>query len=183
VKIIKKYDKVMHEEHLEEWVSRLANEPFVCSNEAQILLDTVSESVSRDKLVEWERVAKETIGKNEDDIIPQVKVKSLIVCIGLFLVSLAVPDPLGNGDGAAARCLSLLILVVSMWITQAIPYFATGLLVPVLVTVLGVLKTSDGKGVLSTHEASQFVMDHMTNHTTVRGILCKCLCAYVLLIV
>jgi phosphate transporter len=63
--------------------------------------------------------------------------------------------------------MSLLLFVVCMWITEAIPYFATALLIPPLVTMMSVLKDPmDPQRVLSANLAAGFVADHIFNHTT-----------------
>ena len=63
--------------------------------------------------------------------------------------------------------MSLLLLVVSLWITEAIPYFATALLIPVLVVLMGVLKDEkDHTKMLSADAAAQFVTSRLFNHTT-----------------
>jgi phosphate transporter len=36
--------------------------------------------------------------------------------------------------------MSLLAFAVTLWITQAIPYYVTGLLVPILIVLMNVLK-------------------------------------------
>ena len=157
----------MKEDNLKVWIPRLANEPFVCSTEADNLLSSITMLVSREMLVEWERVAKEAIGRSQDEIMPAIHYKSLVGCIALCTLVYFIPTPLNKADPIAGRCLALLVLVVSMWITKAIPYFATGLLIPVLVTLMGVLKNTNGIGAMPTDQAAQFVMDHMTFHTTV----------------
>ncbi len=161
----------MKEENLKVWVPRLAKEPFVTSDEAEQLLNTITDMVSRDKLVEWERLAKEAIGKSEDDIAPGVHIRPLVGSVIVGLLVYFLPNPLSESDPVSGRCLALLVLVVSMWVTKAIPYFATGLLIPVLVTVMGVVKNVNGVGVMTPQLAAQFVMDHMANHTTVSDTL------------
>ena len=56
---------------------------------------------------------------------------------------------------------------VSLWITEAIPYFATALLIPALVTFMGVLKDPERPGMpMSTDMAATFVLNHIFNHMT-----------------
>jgi phosphate transporter len=70
-------------------------------------------------------------------------------------------------DPIASRCLSLLLFVVFMWITEAIPYFATAILVPILITVMGVLRDPHNPSQpMAAEAAASFVTDHIFNHTT-----------------
>lgn len=38
----------------------------------------------------------------------------------------------------------MLVFVTSLWVTEAIPYFVTALLIPVLVVLMDVMEDSDG---------------------------------------
>lgn len=54
-----------------------------------------------------------------------------------------------------------------LWITEAIPYFSTALLIMPLVCFMSVLKdTTDAKKILPANLAAAFVLDHIFNHTT-----------------
>lgn len=170
VKIVKKYDKIMHETNLPEWISKLSAAPFAVSTDAEVLFTSIEGLVSRGILVEWERYAAETIGKPTDVVFPAVHGQSLLACLGIFFVTYMIPWRFGDGDPAAGRCLALLVFVVAMWVSKAIPYFATALMIPVLVTVLGVLKDSHGH-ILEPEEASTLVLSSMTNHTTVSSFV------------
>lgn len=166
-KIIKKYDKVMGESNVENWMRTIDRQTFSNQTEPIQLMDTVTSLVSRDKLIEWERFATEQQMKVSDDIFPSVRFSSLTISVALFIVSLFLPIGESN-DPAASRCLSLTILSVCLWVTEAIPYFATALLVPVLVVLMRVLKSpSNPTHLLSAEESATFVSDHMFNHTTV----------------
>lgn len=156
----------MHEENLNLWTSKLAAAPFAVSNDAEHLFASIESLVSRGTLVEWERYAAETIGKPTNLIFPTVQLQSLVACLIIFFVTYMIPWHFGDGDPAANRCLALMLFVVSMWVSKAIPYFATALLIPVLVTVLGVLKDAEGKP-LEPQQASSLVLSSMTTHTTV----------------
>lgn len=166
-KIIKKYDKMMGESNVEDWMRTIDRQSFSNQTEPIQLMDTVTSLVSRDKLIEWERFATEQQMGVSDDIFPSVRFSSLIISLTLFVISLFLQVGEGN-DPAASRCLSVAILSVSLWVTEAIPYFATALLVPVLVVLMRVLKSpSNPTHLLSADESATFVIDHMFNHTTV----------------
>ena len=113
-----------------------------------------------------ERFATEEHTKSSDDIFSAVKARGLFVSLLIFLVSLALP-PITSDNFAAGRCLSLLLLIVSLWITEAIPYFSTALLVPPLVIFMRVLRdSSDTNQILPANLAAAFVLEHIFNHTT-----------------
>lgn len=165
-KIIKKYDKVMGESTLEHWMPTVERQPFATSTEPLQLIEVVTGLVSRDKLLEWEMLATEQQTKVTDDIFPAVRWHGLFISLAVFLVSLFVPI-VSPDDQAACRCMSILLLAVSLWITEALPYFATSLLIPVLVTTMGVLKDkNDPSKILSAEAAAQFVCSNIFNHTT-----------------
>lgn len=90
----------------------------------------------------------------------------LLVSLGVFAISLVLPSYTPE-DPAAGRCMSLLLLIVCLWITEAIPYFATALLIPPLVTFMGVLcDSTEARKILPANLAATFVLDHIFNHTT-----------------
>ena len=107
--------------------------------------------------------------KDEDDIFPSVRFSGLLVAVSVFVVSLYMPS-ITPDDPGASRCLSLLLLVVCLWITEALPYFATAILIPILVIVMQVLKNPAAAGgkisYMGAEAAAQFVTAHIFNHTT-----------------
>lgn len=44
------------------------------------------------------------------------------------------------------RCLTMLVFVTALWVTEAIPYFVTALLVPVLVVLMDIMEDPHGGG-------------------------------------
>ena len=108
--------------------------------------------------------------KSSDDIFPAVRAHGLFISLSVFTVSLAIPLITPN-DPAASRCMSLLLLIVFLWITEAIPYFSTALLIPPLVTVMGVLKdNTEAKKILPANLAAAFVLVQSHNNVTVRRV-------------
>ena len=156
----------MEESTLESWLPLVERQPFAKVTEPLQLMDIVQSLVSRDKLLEWDHFATDKQNQSMDQIFPAVRLSGLIISILIFLVSLAVPL-VNTNDEAASRCMSLLLFVISLWITEAIPYFATALLIPCLVTFLGVLKdTEDPTKIMDPELAASFVLNHIFNHTT-----------------
>jgi phosphate transporter len=166
IKIIKKYDKILEKSTLDGWIPTIERLPFATSPEPLQLMEIVTNYVSRDKLIEWERFATEAQSKTNDDVIPAVRLQGLIFSVVVFVISLVVPM-VSPSDPAASKCMSLLLFTICMWITEAIPYFATALLIPPLVVFLKVLKDDKNPLIpMSTENAATYVLNHMFNHTT-----------------
>lgn len=165
VKIIKKYDKILEKSTLESWIPTIERQPFATSPEPMQLMEVVTNYVSRDKLIEWEKFATEAQKGNNDDVIPEVNLHGLFFSISIFVLSLLMPLVTPN-DPSASRCMSLLLFTISLWLTKAIPYFATALLIPPLVVFLKVMKDDKTNSALSTESAATYVLNHMFNHTT-----------------
>lgn len=173
-KIIKKYDKIMNESTLKPWLKTIEEQPFGKVDEVVELIDLVTSFISRDHLMEWELHASNRNIKVDTSLFPAVRWSGLIVSLMIFIVSLLMPIMMTNDSGgifsaatAANRCMSLLLFVISMWVTEAIPYFATALLIPVLVTVLRVLRSpTDSTVLMNSTDAANFVMGNVFNHTT-----------------
>jgi phosphate transporter len=144
----------------------IERQPFASLTEPTQLMDTVTTLVSRDKLIEWEMFATEIKSKSDDAVFSSVRVHGLIIAVVVYIISLAIPTVTPN-DPAASRCMSLLFFVISLWVTEALPYFATAILIPILVIFTGVLKDPASKtGLMSADAAAQFITSHIFNHTT-----------------
>jgi hypothetical protein len=164
---VKKYDKILEGKASKEWAERVESFEFASTTEILGLIDVISEFVSRDKLLEWQHGEMMEKLQEQDNIMPAVKLLPLAVSLILFIVSFQLP-PVAPNNPAANRCLSVLILSISLWLTTAIPYFATALVIPVLITVTGVLKDEvNHETVLSSSDSAKFVLSHLFNHTTV----------------
>ena len=132
------------------------------------MLRTIFFSLSSSKKSKFitERFATEEHSKSSEDIFPAVRGQGLLISVSIFAVSLAVPS-ITPDNTAASRCLSLLLLIVSLWVTEAIPYFSTALLVPPMVTFMGVLRdNTEAKKLLPSNLAAALVLEHVFNHTT-----------------
>jgi phosphate transporter len=165
-KIIKKYDKAMDTNTLDEWQSTIDGQPFTLPDDVNYMMEVVDGLVSRGKLMEWERFASEQKSKINDDIFPSVRPLGILAAVVVFLVSSYVPL-ISAGDPCARRCLTLLLTTLTLWVSEAIPYYTTALLVPIFVTTMNVLKDPLRPGhPLTTEAAATFVMNSMCNHTT-----------------
>lgn len=59
------------------------------------------------------------------------------------------------GHDVQQRCLAMLVFITSLWVTEAVPYFATALLVPPMVVFLGILNNKAHPEIMLTSSASQ----------------------------
>jgi phosphate transporter len=172
-KIIKKYDKNMNEKNVKTYMQHVDEQNFVASQEPKRMIEVIAGFVSRSKLVEWKHAYQQDEGGNEKALFPSVRPHALAISLVIFIISFQLP-PVAPGNPNANRCLSLLLLVVSLWLTNAMPYFATAMLVPVMIPLLGVMRvagtSSQGVAVggdMSAEMAAKFVLNSFFNHTTV----------------
>lgn len=167
-KIIKKYDKMIDElpKAMKVWMPLVLKQPFTETREPTELMEQIAQYVSRDKLLEWENFATEEAAKLSDSVMPSVRVWPLLVSIGLFVASMRL-EVIAPPDPCADRCLSMVVLVVSLWVTEALPYFSTALLILPLTVIMEVFKDPDHLGMpLSKERAADRVMHSVFNHTS-----------------
>jgi phosphate transporter len=171
-KIIKKYDKNMNEKNIKTYMIHVDEQNFVASKEPSRLIELIAGYVSRSKLVEWKH-ASEDDGRDSEILFPAISPNALAISVIIFIISFQLP-PLSPDNPNANRCLSLLLLVVSLWLTNAMPYFATAMLVPVMIPVLRVMREVNSSGDMvdmSSEEAAKVILNNFFNHTTVLSIL------------
>ena len=176
VKIVKKHDKVMNLSDLGEWKDIVKRQPFVVSLEPAGLMESLTNIVGRDKLMEWEKHIHQEMAEQEDIIF--AKVKPMQFAISMFIFGVAFIFPLFSFDLAASRCFALLLFAITMWVSEAMPYYATAILICPLVVLLQVMKYpasggddinggwTSGKIMAQTDAATQ-VYENMWNHTSV----------------
>ena len=154
---------------METWLPTINSQPFNTSPEVDALIEIVTGLVSRDKLLAWEQYANDLKKANSGDIFTALMPRPLAISLFLLFAFLnleflglpCLPDPISG------RCLALLVFVVSLWVSKAIPYYVTALLVPVLIVVLKVLKDPKNPGhVLSPEASAEFITQNIFNHTT-----------------
>ena len=76
----------------------------------------------------------------------------LLVSLVVFVILLNVQAVEGV---EASRCLAVLVFATIMWATEAIPLFVTSILIPLLLVVLRVIRSPDGKERLETPDATK----------------------------
>ena len=59
-----------------------------------------------------------------------------------------------TGEDVQQRCLAMLVFITTLWVTEALPYFATALLVPPLVVFLHILNDKADPDTLLTASTS-----------------------------
>ncbi|KDO33902.1 hypothetical protein SPRG_01782 [Saprolegnia parasitica CBS 223.65] len=166
-KIVKKFDKTTGEDALGGFMKQLNREDFYASNDVDGLLDRLFGITSKDKLEAGNmegRIRRQQ--GNQDSLFRKVKVVPFAVSCTLFLVLLMVNLP--GEQPVQQRCLAMLVFVTSLWVTEAVPYFATSLLVPVLVVFLRILNNKANPDVLlDAKSAAKEAMTLLVNHTTI----------------
>lgn len=167
-KILKKYDKVIGTKEMEPFMDRVSKQAFVVdAPEVNKMLEIVTDLVSRNKLIEWDHFHELTQSGKDDDIFPNVKIVGLAISAGLYIAVQYLLPPI-SPDAVANQCFSMMILVISMWVTQALPYFATGLLIPILVTVLRVIRNPANVNILlDAQDTAVFCLNNFFSHTSV----------------
>ncbi|KAF0720642.1 Aste57867_156 [Aphanomyces stellatus] len=166
-KIVKKYDKTAGESALEAFMKQLNREDFYSSNDIEGLLERLFSITSKDKLEagNMEQRIKRQQG-NQDSLLRKVKLVPFSISCALFVLLLSIPIP-GEKD-VQQRCFAMLVFITSLWVTEALPYFATSLLVPVLVVFLRILNDKQHPdNLLDAKGTAKEVTSLMVNHTTI----------------
>ncbi|KAG0744307.1 hypothetical protein G6F57_000069 [Rhizopus arrhizus] len=88
-----------------------------------------------------------------------------IICFLLSVILFAVLLNVNTfGDTQENYCFALLLFAAVMWATEAIPLYATSLLIPFLVVLLGILRNADGTP-MTAHAAAKSVFASMYSGT------------------
>lgn len=157
-KAVKKYDKTVGprfgvDPALPSFMDRLRTEPLMLCAARLVELEeiTIASLVSRDKLVQWRVEADaqggpsrffEKYNANDGDTLKTAwelrrKLVTGLVALALFIILLCVPC--FPDDPVASRAAALVVLLICLWTTQAVPYHATAFAAPVLVVSMRVL--------------------------------------------
>ncbi|RLN99363.1 hypothetical protein DYB28_007106 [Aphanomyces astaci] len=164
-KIVKKFDKTTGGDTLDAFVKQLNHEEFYASHDIDALLERLFSMTSKDKLEAGnleQRMKRQQGG--QDSLLRKVKAVPFVISCVLFGLLLAIPIP----GGVQQRCLAMLVFITSLWVSEALPYFATSLLVPVLVVFLRILNDKQHPNVLlDAKSAAKEVTSLLVNHTTI----------------
>ncbi|CAI5736352.1 unnamed protein product [Peronospora destructor] len=167
-KIVKKFDKTVKSHTQEAFMNRLTNERFYAPNDIDELLDRVFGLTSMDKLEagNMERRMQRMQG-DQNSLLRKVKLVPFGISVALFVFLLLVRIT-PKGDDVQQRCLAMLVFITTLWVTEALPYFATALLVPPLVVFLHILNDKAHPDTLLTaKQSAKEVMSMLVNHTTI----------------
>ncbi|OWZ23472.1 Divalent anion:Na symporter protein [Phytophthora megakarya] len=167
-KIVKKFDKTVKAHTQETFMERLNNEKFYASTDIDELLDRVFGLTSRDKLEagNMERRMQRMQG-DQNSLLRKVKIVPFCISVALFVFLLLVRIT-PKGEDVQQRCLAMLVFITTLWVTEALPYFATALLVPPLVVFLHILNDkAHPDNLLTAKQSAKEVMSMLVNHTTI----------------
>jgi hypothetical protein len=160
-KIVKKFDKTVHRDFLPKFMENLKNRQFMRSSAVIKLVEKTTSLVSRDKLMDFKTDAQAIIvnpGRSQNIIGEQGKFREALdtffgsdkstrpwaVALTAILTAVAFNATPFEHDDIANRALAFLTLVVSLWITKAIPFHATSMLIPPLAVLFRVLRGEGG---------------------------------------
>lgn len=93
------------------------------------------------------------------------KWRYVLLAVALFYLCLWVP--ILDDYPAAHKCVALFVLVIVMWITEAIPFFCTAMFIPVVAVPLGILKDPASGKTASATVASQIILGKIFHHVQV----------------
>ena len=161
---------MFNKNELQAWMPLIESQIFVTSTEPKSLMDGITEMIGREKLQEWDRHRFENSKSalEKDAIFTKVKPLSVIISIFIGIVSLIFP--VNPGDASISKCMSVLIFTVALWVTEALPYYTTSMLVCPLIVFSGVLKNTanlvNPNAPMQTEAAAIYVMSNLFNHTS-----------------
>ena len=177
-KIMKKRDKQTGEEgNQEEMMARLQGEEFRQTDELRQLLNREEELYHRihlakggdmrESISQLRAIKKEVDEPNEEEehghTSTQWRVAFLILAFFTYFVIFFIPI-LPPSQERAQRCAALLSLITILWVTEAIPFFVSSLLIPFFVIVTRILADEQGE-TLSAEKASKVAFGAMFNDT------------------
>jgi phosphate transporter len=165
-KAMKKLDKLLGEQNEPEFVARLKAEPFMAAlelDEMLLLMQGTFQRLTNEASLEdafqlWETQELDTAGVT-------IVAKWRWLLLGLAAMAVLLAVPLFPSHPRARRCLAMLVAVMVWWVTEAVPFFVTGLAIPFLAVVLRVLGDSKGEE-LSAEDAANTAFSKMFNSTT-----------------
>lgn len=83
----------------------------------------------------------------------------------LFMVTMRLP--LLTDTPAAHNCLALFVLIITLWITEAIPFFCTAMLIPLFAVPLGIVMDPETHQSATATVASQIILGKLFNHVQI----------------
>lgn len=125
-------------------------------------------SLMADISADFERKFKEPLDPYVNVTLSQewhAKWRYVFLGIAVFCVFMYLPILLDHP--AAHNCIALFSLIIVLWITEAIPFFCTAMLIPLVAVPLNIINDpSSGKTATPT-VASQIILNRMFNHVQI----------------
>jgi len=157
IKIVKKYDKYGHDNHSPAFHQRLDEQPLVARRpEVEARIEEVEDlymrvSIARNVEVKKVRQVLRAVqrdveeGDAEAEPVDKNKHSLLFIALAIIITLLLSSLPLlPINEQPAHRCLLLVALVTVLWVTEAVPFFVTSLLIPLLTVLSGILTDVNG---------------------------------------
>lgn len=149
---------------------------FTSAIETEILMSPLTTLVPRLHLlmehvdVDFQRKFNEPLDHYKDITIVTKEhwhAKWHFVVLSWALFCITYFAPLFESNEPAHNCAALFVLVVSMWITEAIPFFCTAMLIPIVAVPLSVLQDPATGAVASPVVASRVMLGHVFDHVQI----------------
>eukprot|EP00640_Fibrocapsa_japonica_P000966 CAMPEP_0113945436 /NCGR_PEP_ID=MMETSP1339-20121228/45883_1 /TAXON_ID=94617 /ORGANISM="Fibrocapsa japonica" /LENGTH=810 /DNA_ID=CAMNT_0000951017 /DNA_START=58 /DNA_END=2491 /DNA_ORIENTATION=- /assembly_acc=CAM_ASM_000762 len=168
-KILKKHDKVLGTNLEQMTMSSIDKMGFVTITEPlQTLQDRVEGMVSRDLLLQLQKQAGEQVGTDPSSQPFFRSVKPWAVALATVTFTLLLCFEFMECPTVEAhRCLAMLAFLTIMWLTEAIPYFATALCIPILVVMLRIMEDEDSNTLDNAEGVARKVLGLMVNNVTI----------------
>jgi phosphate transporter len=177
-KITKKFDKMMALETSNSVKQQIKDMDFMSKRGYDEFMNSLLTLISRDKLLEWSQEVRNLDSSVGLGLFPSVRLEYLALAIVLFAISLAIPlihrPPRHEKkhelevDQSASSCLAVLVLAVTLWVTEAIPYYTTAIIIVPLIVILDILKHGHDSDVsLSRSAAANNVISHLFSTTSI----------------
>lgn len=91
----------------------------------------------------------------------------LYIFLGAALFVAVKQLPVLSADPAAHNCLALFVLVITLWITEAIPFFCTAMLIPLFAVPLRIVLDPATHESATAAVASQIILGKLFNHVQI----------------
>jgi len=162
---MKKFDKTISppEDNQRDMIERLSQEPFVCDERLEAAGQDIAESFSiissgNDVEEAYQERKKEGVNMSSNTVSYIFKWKPIAFAVFLFTLFLLLP--IFHSHPRARRCLAMVSFVMVCWVSEAMPFFVTGLFIPLLTVLLKIQQDDDGEN-LPADVAAKKAFSHM----------------------
>eukprot|EP00796_Vickermania_ingenoplastis_P004628 gene4629-3333_t len=95
-----------------------------------------------------------------------VQWRYVLLAVALFIAVLRAPGVLAD-DPPAHHCMALFALVMVLWLSEAIPFFCTAMLIPLVAVPLGIVSDPATGRPAAPAQASQILLGKVFNHVQI----------------